>query len=66
MSDDTNEYICETCGGRFPKAYKVHNQGVTTFGTGKVFGTGQLMRLHALSNFRKHTKACKARQDGAE
>lgn len=41
-------YVCPHCGREFPQMYKSAGER----------GTGQLMRLHAASNFMRHVKMC--------
>ena len=51
---------CPHCGRKFPIQYRVKNPGIASW-QGKEYGTCQLMRVHALNNFRKHVKACSAK-----
>ncbi len=58
--DETkNVWVCPVCKRHFPCAYRVKNRGAKCFNSHKVYGTKQLMALHAWSNFRKHAGACK-------
>ena len=61
MRFDHGTFICSACFKEFPAEYHVKNPGPNVRRIGqadKVYGTGQLMKLWAWNNFRRHQKAC--------
>lgn len=51
-------YVCPICYKEFPLAYEVKNPSARVQNTRKRYGTKQLMKLHAYSNYKRHVKAC--------
>jgi hypothetical protein len=55
-----SKFTCPICAREFPTQYKVKNPRSRGWhNRDKVYGTAQLMRLHAVNNFRKHVEACR-------
>jgi len=56
FDEDTNEYVCDYCGRRFPYAYTAVPKRVG----GKLImkGKKQYLRLGARNNFKRHLNAC--------
>jgi len=57
-------YVCRFCGKTFARQYKVKNPSWKPgWLPRKVYGTEQLMRLHAKNNFRRHEATCRLRKE---
>jgi len=52
-------FKCKSCGLLFPAEYQVKNPSAKVLNSGKSYGTRQLMRIFAWSNFKKHLNKCR-------